>query len=343
MSKYDEYRALVYFRQSVIQRWLGKIHRGRICVRNRLPDAKFVGAVKNNDRAKYVNLMLCKNLWTCPYCANIASHNRRNTIQRAITALDKQGASMAFVTYTIRHSAKDSLETVLSAVLTAHAATHSGKGWKTIEARHDWIGSIKICEVTDGVNGWHFHLHEIGFIKGAFNREKLEGDLIDRWLSEVQKAGGSADREHGLKIKNADSAVRDYVSKWGLVPELASGADKKAHRDGALPFQFPDIALQTPKRAGWARTRFEEYAKAIKGVKQIWASPSVRPFMTHEINDDKGGTFDETQLHRLTDGDWQLIKRRGVRALFLSYFEHGLVDEFLEALYDQSPIPKLEG
>lgn len=341
MTKRDDYRALVYFRQSVIQRWLGKNHRARVCVRHRLPDAKFVGAIKKDDRAKYINLMLCKNLWTCPYCANIAATNRRNAIQRAIIGMAARDLEMVFVTYTVRHTSGMMLNDVIAAVNGAHADMHSGKGWVEIEGDYGWSGSIKICEITYGRNGWHFHLHEIGFIDEGQSINAVAAVLLRRWQTQLARRGYDADGIHGLDAKKADNGVRDYVSKWGIVPELASGADKKAKRGGMLPFQFPDLALSDPDRGSWAQGRFDEYARATKGTKQIWASPSVRPFMREQINDEKGGTFDESSLMRLGNDDWELIKIKGARALFLSYFEADRVDEFLDLLHNGDTIPKV--
>lgn len=334
-ATYDDYRALIYYRQSVVARWLDNGNRVIPCLRHRVPNREFIDVVQRNDKAKYSGLQMCKRLWLCPVCASRAARERRKGMKRAIDALTREGQQLAFVTYTVRHSADDALATVAGWVLNAHRAMHSGKAWSAIESAFGWEGSIKCVEVLHGDNGWHFHLHELGFIGTNVSLEALQERLRGRWLLCLQSVGADAKREIGLECKPAKKSVRDYVSKWGIVPELASGQDKKARRGGVLPFQLPDYMLaanvdETPYRA-----LYREYASATKGIKQVWASPSVRPYMAKadEVTGEPSDRVYE-QLARLSIDQWREIRRLGLRAELLRQAESGDIDKFLEHIYN---------
>lgn len=239
------------------------------------------------------------------------------------------GISLAFITYTMAHSIDDTLVAVRNRVQSAHLALHSGKRWKQIEKEFGWGGSIKCVDITYTENGWHFHLHEIGFIEEGAAIDALESRIGARWSECLKSAGGAQLPGIGLVVKKADRAVKDYVGKWGIVPELASGQDKTAARGGVLPLQFPDTLLQG-RRVGYnAQERFLEYSKAIKGVKQVWASPSVRPYMKEPKITTEPGDRIQGELATLTIEQWQQICHLGQRAKVLRAAESGNLTNFL--------------
>lgn len=237
-----------------------------------------------------------------------------------------------FNTYTVRHAVDDTFESVRDRVLGAHKALHSGRAWQKIERKFGWKGSIKVVETTLTDAGWHVHLHEIAFTARATSVRTFS-DLLDaRWSDCVQNLGGYAKRGVGFKAERANSEIRDYVAKWGIVPELTGGADKRARRGGVLPLQLPDYLLTDPTREPWCRRRWREYAGATKGVKQVWASPSVRPLMaTPPIVAEADDTLVEESA-RLSLDQWSNIWKLGLRSECLLQAERGTLDKFLELL-----------
>lgn len=332
-STYDDYRALIYYRQSVVARWLHNGNKVIPCLRHRVPNKTAIDVVQRGVHAKYSGLQVCGRLWLCPACASKAARERRKGMQRAIDAERRAGSQLAFVTYTVRHKSDDALAEVAGWVLNAHRKMHSGKAWQNIEAAYDWRGSIKAVEVLYGSNGWHFHLHELGFIGSNSSIDDLQADLRSKWLGNLHSVGADADRDIGLTCKVAQQSVRDYVTKWGIVPELASGADKKARRGGVLPFQFPDTLLGGSSGKVSYRELFCEYSEATRGIKQIWASPTIRPYMAKadEVRGERGDQVSEL-LASLTIDQWRTIRNRGLRAELLRQAEAGNLTDWLNSV-----------
>jgi hypothetical protein len=328
----DEYRALAYFRQSVIARWLGENNSVLPCLRCRIPGETDIEIASKADKAGYTNLQHCKRLWICPVCANKSARERRKQMQRAIEAMRARECELAFITYTLRHAIDDSCRDVQLALGVAHTRLHSGRGWKEIERAFDWQGSIRSIEITYGESGWHNHIHEIGFVGPDKSVSDLQGVLRSRWHDSLSAVGFSASNERGIVADNARDSVRDYVAKWGIVPELASGQDKQAKRGGMLPMQLPDLFLQTPGKEGYARRLFMEYASAMKGVKQVWASPSVRPYMAEPALTFEAGEDRLRTLHHLSIEQWRAVCFRGQRAKLLRAVELDQLKSFLDKL-----------
>lgn len=328
--EFDTYRALIYYRQSVVCQWLDKGNRVIPCLRHRLPNKETVDVIQRGVRANYIGLQTCGMNWLCPACASKVARNRRKGMKRAIGSMMREGCAIAFVTYTVRHSIDDPLSTVVGWVLKAHRAMHSGKAWKTIEREFGWQGSIRAIEVLYGNNGWHFHIHEIGFVKGGYVQSELAEVQKSRWHKCLVDVGGDADHDIGLQVKPARASIRDYVSKWGIVPELASPQDKKSRRGGMLPFQMPDAILENNNREAALRSLYREYAAGTKGIKQLWASPQIRALMKDDGQPvgDPGDQVAEALAHLSID-QWRAIRRQGLRAELLRAAENGALTEFL--------------
>lgn len=327
-----QYRALLYFRQSVIARWLGSGNVVFPCQRFHVPQAHDVGVKVTGSKARYTNLQHCKRLWLCPVCASWHARTRRKQMERAIAAMVRKGYALAFVTYTVQHDAGNSLADEIAVVNTAHAAMHSGKAWQSIERDFEWGGSIKACEVTYGAFSWHWHLHEIGFVADDRPIEELQERLGSRWRQSLLRVGRDASAEHGLVVKRADSAARDYVGKWGIVPELASASAKTGKLGGVLPFQLADGLLVGKWTERWACDKFNEYGQATMGVKQLWASPSVRPFMAEPKQTADGLGIVDGQLLSVSLEQWRTIWQHGLRVAALRAAEDSTLNKFLQKL-----------
>jgi hypothetical protein len=328
----DEYRALIFYRQSVIARWLGIKSPLYPCLRYRAPNADTVDVVKKTDRAKYKNLQLCKRLWLCPVCSSRVGRERRRGMERAIEAMRNDGYALAFVTYTMQHDAGALLADEITRLNGAHAAMHSGRAWVQLERDFEWAGSIKACEVTYGAFSWHWHLHEIGFIADDRSIEDLQQSLRTAWWKSLSDYGDERSNEHALIVKRANSAVRDYVSKWGIVPELTSGQDKASRNGGVLPFQLPDAALNGQMSEARSHQLFDEYAAATKGIKQLWASPNLRKYFKKDAPLPEPGDVALAPLARLPIEIWREVRRQGKRAALLRAAENDQLGEFLDQL-----------
>jgi hypothetical protein len=239
----------------------------------------------------------------------------------------RSGHACYLITYTLAHKFSDSLVMVRDAVNAAHREMHSGKGWKAIEKRSGWIGSVRAVEITYGENGWHYHIHEIAVFNGA------KADLYhlrERWQQMVRKQGFDCDLMIGCHIKRAKKDLAEYIGKWGIVPELVASHAKNAAFGHIQPFEIIDMFCQREDRARYADL-FYEYYLATRGLHQLHPSPKFRADM--KVEDPKGDRDGIEPLLELNHEQWQLIRKRGWFADLLNHAEQG--EGFLRVWLDE--------
>lgn len=322
----DDYRAILYARQSVIntkylddtalnacQRWL-QFGKNDVLVRQR------------GEKIGYANLQTCKKKWVCPVCADRAARQTRNALSRAIAAEAFAGYRPLFITYTAQHNGRDSLHTSAALVRQAHRSLHSGKRFSRAYASAGCDGSFRAYEITLGRSGWHFHIHELLFVANGGSGMGLAAYLSDGWPEHVSALGGYAKKDVGLVVETARASVAAYISKFGLAAELTQGVQKTKKTGGLLPFQLADVPYTDSGRTAWAGEKFAEYAVATKGLKQTATGGTLRALFRH-IKDNPAIPDYETQiLASLTTTEWSRVVKAGKRAALLSAIErHDLV------------------
>ena len=139
----------------------------------------------------------------CPVCGPVIRAYRAHEIAQVC----KSFPVVQLWTFTLSHARGDAL-----ADLICHLDAAYRGFWK------DWgirpAGMIRSFECTfSPLNGWHPHLHCLVFW------DELPGlDVFEckkRWCSWVNRAGGSADIEHGLTIQDG-SRAHSYVCKLSV-------------------------------------------------------------------------------------------------------------------------------
>lgn len=291
------------------------------CVRA-LPNGWGVDVVRNpaTNTAHFVGLEQCSRVWTCPVCAQRITNERRKELSFALAGAKKRGYTAVLVTYTLSHQGDDLLTHVMGALSASLRDFKAGRGWQGIKHEYSVLGGIKALEITYGKNGWHPHVHELMFLdvpSEKVNVYALQKWLADRWLEILQKHGMSASYEHGIDVRTADSAIADYIAKWGRQPremawgaehELARSANKKAHNDGLTPFQLLEAVSGGDARA---RVLFQEYARAMDGKRQLVWTAGLRALleMPDELPDEQlplGETDDGSYaVIELSKSEWQ--------------------------------------
>lgn len=313
----DDYRDLLYQRQGVICHFLPSKKSINNCMRTLAAGAANVIVCERGSKIGYKHLQTCKNVWLCPICADRIGRQRRVQLKRAVDAEKAAGYQLAFITYTCQHRLEESLHVVRDRVRYAHSVMHSGKAWQTLQDKYGWDGSIKATEPLFGANGWHYHLHEIAFVGSAADLDELRGELSARWTVSVGRQGGYADQDHGLRLDEAETTVKDYIGKWGIVAELTEPSMKFQRNEGLQPYQLADVAVQEPRRAKWAAERFVEYAAAMDGVKQLVPGKNLRALFSFIKENQHKPEFDTTILADLTINQWRTVWRRGKRSELL--------------------------
>lgn len=288
------------------------------CLRKQVPLKSVVEIRKaeGSRHAHYTGLVICSRVWFCAVCASRITEERRKDLHTAF--INWQGG-LAMASYTASHNTKTSLPEFLSGLSEAFRAFKSGKVFAEIKDRYGWIGSVRSLEVTHGDNGWHPHLHELIFFSNTLSTkdaDTLEFALKGHWMRVLDRFGMSCSFSHGLDLKTTDSAIRDYIVKWGHEPintgwtpahEITKQVSKKAAKDGKTPTQLLYDYWEGDMEA---RKLWKEYAMTFKGKHQLQWTPGLRKFlkMGEEKTDEELAEAvpkDAVLLATLTRDQWQ--------------------------------------
>lgn len=319
------------------------IHDPRLnkCQQQLAPNTAMV-EVRVNPETKtshYRGLFVCNRGWTCPVCALRISNERREELTQAFVAAKKLGFGVVMVTYTLRHTEQDSLESLSNGLRDALGRFKSGRGWQDIKSEYDVLGTIRALETLYGKNGWHPHIHELLFVQKSINPAGLAGLqqwLSDRWKSQLQKEGFDASYAHGIHVETAESKIAEYITKWGHEPkektwgadhEIAKLASKRTHSEGLTPFQLLECFGAGDKRAA---ALFQEYAAAMATRLRLRWSEGLRALLTlpPELMDEQL-ELPETPLTytavEFTALEWKKVCAYEVHALVLGLASVGAI------------------
>lgn len=211
-----------YLMQQCCSNLLGK-HKIGVCHKVSVTDDKSVPIYKTiqSGKLRYGGLMTCGLGWVCPICAARISARRRIELAYIIGKVMTLGYKVAMVTYTLRHSAADELNTLLNVLTGSYRSSKEGRGYQRLKEQYGIVGSIRTLEITVGKgrkdSGWHPHYHELLVYRDG-DAGDLGADLYERYAAAVRKRGGDLDRKHGLQVETTDDKISDYVAKWGHIP-----------------------------------------------------------------------------------------------------------------------------
>jgi hypothetical protein len=321
-----------FYRQAVARSVLPS-HRVGLCLRRMIPNRQRVEIWRNKEarKAHYRNLMCCGSVWVCPVCAAKISEHRKQDIAFILANAPNRDLSPILVTYTMRHSSRDTLQQTLNDLVDAYKAVTSGRAWQDIRERHGVFGYIRALEMTHGRNGWHPHLHVLTLVHGT--PDHMATELRQRWIDKLAALGRSAIGSVGCDVRLSNDAIADYIAKWGRDPsdpaktkskywsmeaEVAKASSKAAGGGNLNPFQLLD-EIAVANILGLAPTveksLFEEYARVTKGRRQLEYSRSpslIREFGVRDRSDEEiMDTHDSNAvlLASLDVEQWQCVLR----------------------------------
>jgi hypothetical protein len=180
------------------------------------------------------------------------------------------------VTLTLQHSRGDELVQLLGDLMQASYLLRTGGGWTRFQKRHSLAGTVRSLEVTDGVSGWHPHLHVLCFVGAGTDAGAFASELRARWGGVVEKVGRYASPRWGLDVRSANEEVAAYLAKfgkeqyWTVGRELAKSSSKNAYGSGSSMLQLLELYVVAGDAA--AGRRWREYALTFKGRKQqVWS------------------------------------------------------------------------
>jgi hypothetical protein len=189
--------------------------------------------------------------------------------------------------------------------------------------QHHWKG----LEITWGQrNGFHPHLHVLGFFSSGFAASGFPEALVGLWFGQLQRHGvemrdAAAVLERGINFKLGFTAGAEYVSKvgqaWGLAEEVAKANRKRGRFGHHSPADLLRLVRDTDSPE--AAAIYREYAAAVKGVHMLQASRGLRAALglEEEKSDEEiAGGVDQVDpvLVTLTPWQWRAVRHFGWRA-----------------------------
>ena len=272
-------RATKFKRLDAIRTILGKDHRTAKCMWCRFTksNVQVVKDIKANA-ARYVGLIACSRVWTCPVCSSKISSRRAEELKAAMTQAKAQGLRVALLTVTVPHVRADALEPLLASLLMAWRSFTSDRQAKFLRKAIGLVGTIRNIEVTHGINGWHPHFHCLVFYEKEVHLPTMEQRWGEHWQACAVKAGLRKPSDaHGLTVQNGDYASA-YVSKWGLEHEMTMSMSKVARKGGRTPFDIADDFAAGIDQEQNAKL-FREFADAFHRKQQLFWSKGLKKLL----------------------------------------------------------------
>lgn len=325
-------------------------HRVGFCFRRLKPGSEYVKILHNSEykRSHYGNLMVCGSIWLCAVCASKISERRKNEL---IQAVNLHQGGLAMVTFTMRHSAGDSLKINIEILNRAYRKLTSGGWFQRLKEKWGLIGSIANLEVTYGDNGWHPHKHLLYFFKkdlDGIDLENFRSELSGRYLYLLDLLGGSGLDRVAVDIveaKTEKQKIAEYMTKtekkpWGIEAEMTKGHVKYSPAGG---LSYWELLARASEGEYKYILLVREYAKVTKGKQSLAYSKGLRKKLglgIIETDQQVAEKIEEEsiELARIARDIWAKISRLRLRGQLLEVSHDGdlsKIEAFLERLYKE--------
>jgi hypothetical protein len=302
-------------------------HRIKGCLLHRRHGASLVEVRRSraSGLAYYAGLQVCGRGAVCPLCgARIAEHNCRE-IQTALDVWKGRGGVPALITFTMPHYRSQRLSDNLAALLAAYRGLTGHGSYREVARAAKLQHSIRSTEITWGHrNGYHPHLHVLGFFGSGYGASGFPERLPLLWLAELKRHIDVTNADHvlerGVRFQLGFTAGAEYVSKvgqaWGLAEEVSKANRKKGRGDHFSPLQ---LLCQVRDGAPWAAAVFQEYAEVSHGLHFLQWSRDMRKDLglAAEKSDEEiaaGVDQHDAVLAALTPAEWRAVRAGGWQA-----------------------------
>ncbi len=303
-------------------------HRIRCCLLYRRHDAALVQVRRSSASglAYYAGLQVCGRGAVCPVCGSrIAEHNR-GEIQTALDVWRAIGGVPALITLTMPHYRAQGLSENVAALLAAYRGLTGNRPYRGLARGAGLTHSIRSLEVTWGRrNGFHPHLHVLGFFGSGYGASGFPERLPLLWLAELQRHIAITNTDHvlerGVRFQLGFSAGAEYLSKvgqaWGLAEEVAKANRKKGRGDHYSPVQL--LWHVRDNTLPEAASVYREYAEASKGLHFLQWSRGMREalgLVEEKSDEEKADGVDQHDLvlASLTPHEWRAVRAGGWQA-----------------------------
>ena len=321
----------------------------KTCMKVQISDVAIHHSVEHN-KAFYGNLATCSSVWACPVCSAKIQSRRAQEINKGMFRMYHAGYTASMITFTHPHNRTMGLASNIDMHNNALRKLRAGRQWVKFKDRTGYKGLIRGSEVTHGLNGWHYHTHEIWFVAGGYDMSKEREWLANRWYECCIKAGFNIPDKSAFLANAVDIQVdvhsSQYLAKfgrtWGIDKEVSMGASKKGH--GKTPFELLDSDDSRDNEL------FIEYVRATRGKAQLFWSRGLKAMCGIQLKTDEelNAEQDDTAevIAFLTRDLWNCVKYNHARAELLDIAEvygfDGIQEWFKQYGYAIQP-PKKNG
>ena len=116
----------------------------------------------------------------------------------------------------------------------AWAAVTSGSTWVK-DSQLSWAvssGWARVVEVTDGVNGWHVHVHALLCFADDVSAELVAANvgarMFGRWRRALERKSFDASNEHGWDLRKAQLGEGDLADYFTKMAHEVTGGRRQA-------------------------------------------------------------------------------------------------------------------
>lgn len=284
------------------------------------------GTGANGTAVGVAGLFACGNVWLCPVCAAKVAARRAAKLERALRAAVDGGGWAVLITFTLRHHAGLPLKSLVTGLRKGWRAVRSGRASQAEREIYGVTGIVRSIEVTQGVNGWHPHVHALVVFRDRPSQaamQELAEAMFTRWSTAIVAAGLPAPvaEQHGLDVSHLGAGLGEgtYASlaAWsryavkGLTGETVLGVVKSAKgssrsvlelmRDAVLPAPYvADDGRQVATVDDTARELLREYETATKGLKHLTGLAPLEKALGLDVDE---ATDEEIAAEELDDPD----------------------------------------
>jgi Replication protein len=268
--------------------------------------------------AHLVGAQTCGHVWLCGVCSPKISVKRGHKLARALVASASLAVGVALVTLTLRHHAEETFADVLDRLSHLFSKLTDGRFASKFREQFRIVGTVRVIEVTHGLNGWHPHVHQLLFFQGLQDLEAMRETVFRKWCASSKKLWGDELGSAAVDIRDGRDAAL-YVSKMGLEAELVGAPWKSGCSSSSVThFQL----LDSPDSD--ARSLFRQFGESISrsGGKRsrtlrqvVWSRGLAKSLgLDEELSDEEIAAQHEEparMLGQLTADQWRVLTESG--------------------------------
>jgi hypothetical protein len=247
---------------------------------------KTVKIMVGSSGASLQGVGMCNNSWLCPHCAARRALERAEEVTQAVDKWCLSGGIVVMGTFTIRHQIECALVDTIKELKSAFGQFVNSWHYRDMKDLLGVVGLVQSLEITfSWDNGWHPHFHCLFFMNNPVGRDMNQfistmlHDFRIMWCKEFKDERYKPDYSKGVFCKRVVDSRKaaEYVNAtWDAGKEVSLSMFKDGSLSSITFWHMLDFYNFDDSRTSSWLMRIIEYAKATKGVRQLYWSPGMR-------------------------------------------------------------------